>query len=79
MNNIIKQIRKEKGFSQQEFATVAGVSSQTIFDIEHFNRKTINDNILKIIEQLGYDQEKLKKTYNDQRQQKQKEMLQQVK
>ena len=76
--NIIQEIRKEKGLSQTEFATMCDVGSQTIFDLEHGNRKEIHQDVLETLEQLGYKKSEVIESYDYQRQQIRENMIQQL-
>ena len=76
--NIIKEIRKDKDLSQTEFATICDVSVQTVFDLEHGQRATINESILNTLDRLGYNPEEVAESYDYQRQTNREEMLQQL-
>lgn len=76
--NIIKEIRKEKGLTQSEFATLCNVGPQTIFDLEQSNRKEINDDILDTLNQLGYDTSEIERNYDYERQQVRERMIEQL-
>lgn len=49
----IKQIRKEKGFSQNEFAELCRISQTSISQIEKGHKRPNPSSLLKICEALG--------------------------
>lgn len=79
MENVIKEIRERKGLTQAEFGNICGVGFQTIFDLEHFNRETINEGVLDTISELGYSSYEIEKEYKYQSKQHKNKLLKQAK
>lgn len=73
--NPLREIMKKRNWTYQDFATVTGTSSSTIYKNLEGSNIEINENILETLNKLGYDPEKLKKEYQEYRQQKQKKLL----
>lgn len=51
----LKELRKSKGYTQQQLANLAGISYSTLLDAESFRRKPTIDTMLKIVEVLGIE------------------------
>jgi len=79
MKNIIKKIREEKGLTQNEMSAICGIGRQTLYDLETYTRKSINEGILEGLEQLGVNADEVEETYQYQRQQHKEELLQNLK
>ena len=77
--NIIKEIREEKGLSQNEMSLICEVGRQTICDIESGTRKSLNKRVLQGIDSLGYNPEEVEETYHYQRQQQKENILSSLK
>ncbi len=55
MNNInLKQIRKSKGYTQKELASILGISDSTLAHYETGIRKVTLEMFLKILEACNY-------------------------
>ena len=60
MGQIIKKLRKGRGFTQEELAEKSGVSRTTISNLENDSNKTVNTRTLnKIASALGVKLESL--------------------
>jgi DNA-binding XRE family transcriptional regulator len=79
MKSIIKQIREENGFTQDQLAIVLDTGRQTIFDLEHGHREKISDKFLNELELIGYDPELVARKYEQQRKAKKKDLIKKVK
>lgn len=79
MNNPIEEIRQKNNWSIQEFARAANVSFTAIYNCLNGTIQNINANILKVLKKLGYDPEEVKREYQEFRQEKQQELLQEAK
>lgn len=55
----IKKIRKEKGLSTYEVATMAGLSQSVVSKLENRKRKADNDTLQKLAEALGVSTDRL--------------------
>ncbi len=51
--NKIKELRQKKGYSQEEFANIAGFSRSYYAEIETGNRNVSLLNLMKILKYLG--------------------------
>ena len=74
MNPIIK-VRKELGMCRGEFANICGVGYTTVQNTEKNFPQKIGNQILKGINRLGYDPEKIKEEYQEFRIDKKRELM----
>lgn len=75
MKSPLEKIQDEKNWSAQDLALAAGVASRTAYKNINAENKELNPKILDALAELGYDREKLKKKYQDYREHKRKELL----
>lgn len=61
LSDNLEKYRLEKGYSRRQLAFKAGVSRETIFNIETGKRRTTYDTILKLSKGLGIPIEDLVK------------------
>ena len=59
LKNNLKEVRQQKGLTQEELATNVGVSRQTIISIERYRYKTSIELAMKIARKLDINTEKL--------------------
>ena len=59
LKNNLKEVRQQKGLTQEELGTNVGVSRQTIISIERYRYKPTLELAMKIAEQLNIRIEKL--------------------
>jgi transcriptional regulator with XRE-family HTH domain len=79
MVNPIQEIREKKGWTIQELVSVTGISFTAIFNCLTGNTRHINMQILKVVEQLGYEPEEVSKKYQEYREAKKAALLQEAK
>ena len=53
IDKIIREHRKKTGFSQSQFAKLAGVGKTTVYDIEHGKTSIQWDSLLKVLKALN--------------------------
>jgi len=75
MQNPIRKIKEEKGFTYQELCSLAGVSQSTVYKHLSGSKKSISDKILTVIKAMNYDPEQVKREYQEFRENRQKELL----
>jgi len=76
MKNVIRNIRENMELSQADFAAMLGVGTQTIFDIEHYNRVQINDKVLDVLDnELDYDRSEIVGKYQKGRKDKRLQLI----
>ena len=78
-NNPIEEVRKKQNWTIQQLASATGMSFTAAYNVLNGNTKRINQRILKALEQLGYESEEIKVKYQEFRQKKQQELLQEAK
>ncbi|MFW5991670.1 MAG: hypothetical protein ACOCQN_00580 [Halanaerobiaceae bacterium] len=78
MRNPLQKIKEKNGWSIREFASVAGMSFTATYNCLNGNTQKINQRILKAVEQMGYDPEEIKKEYQEYREAKQQELMQEA-
>ena len=76
MKNPIQEIKEKNGWSIQELASVTGLSFSASYNCLTGNTQNINQRILETLEQLGYNPEEIKVKYQEFRENKQKELMQ---
>ena len=59
LKNNLKEVRQQKGLTQEELATNVGVSRQTIISIERYRYKPSLELAMKIARKLEINTEKL--------------------
>tara|TARA_B110001452_G_scaffold128877_1_gene107107 strand:- start:946 stop:1143 length:198 start_codon:yes stop_codon:yes gene_type:complete len=59
LKNNLKEVRQQKGLTQEELATNVGVSRQTIISIERYRYKPSLELAMKIARKLDINTEKL--------------------
>ena len=59
LKNNLKEVRQQKGLTQEELATNVGVSRQTIISIERYRYKPTLELAMKIAQNLDIKIEKL--------------------
>ena len=59
LKNNLKEVRQQKGLTQEELATNVGVSRQTIISIERYRYKPILELAMKIARKLDINTKKL--------------------
>lgn len=59
LKNNLKEVRQQKGLTQEELATNVGVSRQTIISIERYRYKPTLELAMKLAEKLNIKIEKL--------------------
>lgn len=78
-NNPIEEVRKKQEWSIQELASAAGISFTATYNCLNGTTQGINKKILKVLTKLGYESEEIKVKYQEFRQKKQRELLQEAK
>jgi len=76
MKNPINKVKEENNLTLEEFAIIAGVSQSTIYKNIQGSNRTVNQNILKACEELGYNPNKIEKRFQDFKEFKKRELLQ---
>ena len=78
MKNPVKEVKEKQNWTIQEFASVTLMSFSAAYNCLNGNTKRINQRILKALEQLGYDPDKVEKEYQEFRAAKQQELMQEA-
>lgn len=75
MKSPLEKIQDGKNWSAQDLALAAGVASRTAYKNINAENKELNPKILDALAELGYNREKLKEDYQEYREHKRKELL----
>lgn len=79
MKNPIQEIRKKHDWSIQELASVAGISFTATYNCLTGTTQGINEKILEVLTKLGYEPDEIKVEYQEFREEKKQELLQEAK
>ena len=75
MRNPLIEIKEEKNWTIQDFATATDTSSSTVYKNLEGSVFNITDRILETLESMGYDPEKIKKKYQKYRQTRREKLI----
>ena len=67
MKNIIRKIRNELDLTRAEYASLLGISSSGLYQLESGSPQKINERVIQALERLDYDIEFVKKQYQEDR------------
>ena len=67
IKNIIGKIRNELDLTRAEYASLLGISSSGLYQLETGSPQNINFKVLKALDRLDYDIEKVKEQYQKDR------------
>lgn len=71
----VEEIKEDEGFTIAEFAQACGLSTGAAIHAIKAETKELNPKVLDTLVELGYDRQKLKKDYQEYREERQKELL----
>lgn len=76
MNSPIEKILEEKDWTVSDLSNAAGISYTAAYNTAAGHSVNPNPDVLDALEQLGYNRENLKASYEQFKQEQQKELLQ---